>query len=98
MATISPRRTSRSTSRSTCSRPAPDLIELVEAADGDEAPLSLKAQRLHRIEPRRLTRRIDRRQEADHDGRHHDRGKVQRLDDERDVGDLIDVLRDADQP
>ena len=39
----------------------------------------LKPQSLHGIEPRCLARRIDRRQEADEDGRDDDNGEIERL-------------------
>ena len=41
----------------------------------------LKAQRLHRIQARRLARRINRREEANHHGRQNDDGEVKREDD-----------------
>src|SRR5574339_572177 len=52
---------------------------------------SLIPQRLRRIELRRLTRWIDRRDEADRERGEHDDGEIERLQDEGDVRDLIDV-------
>src|SRR5262245_52615933 len=52
---------------------------------------SFVSQSLHRIEARRLPRRVDRRQEADDYGGDHDQSEIARQDGERKVRCLVDV-------
>ena len=55
------------------------------------------AQRLRRVEARRLARRVDGRDEADQHRRRHHQRDVARHDREGQVRQLVDVGRDLDQ-
>src|SRR5688500_8059863 len=76
IATISPRATSRSMSRMTCSRCAPTGYDLFKP-EAETNDMSLEPQRLHRVEPGGLPRRVDRGEEADDDRRYHDDHEIE---------------------
>src|SRR5687767_1900529 len=102
IATISPRATVSERPRSTAIVPFGvryDLARSSTSTIGASAmPPSAMTKRLRRIEARRLARRVDRREEADDQRGAGDDGDGERLDPERNVGDLVDVARNVHQP
>src|SRR5829696_9793410 len=95
MATISPRATVNDRPRRTAIAPFGVRYDLARSSTSTIGalitPPSPTTKRLGGIEPGRLTRRIDRGQEADDQRGARDDRDGQRLDPERDVGDLVDV-------
>src|SRR5688572_8322783 len=96
-ATISPGSTLSARSRNTWRRCAPTSYDLLRPLTSTNAITLFGAERLNRIQRRRLARRIDRGEEANQDRGDDDSEQVPRQHDERDVRDLIDVHRNLNQ-